>query len=167
MFILPSEETPFLPRYTLTSGVKGLPGESSCKPWRLTYTGVWVDWSMGLARGTTITLSSSNGNLLAFIATFVTVVSVRLWRILCFASHQALATRGSHDGLYYQRQHILRNTTSPMDAAWHFILQSWYWRGVADKSAGRAIPWAVCGTLYVALFGVLAIFFFPDIRRRV
>lgn len=123
------------------------------------YTGIWTDWSRGRVAGATITLSSRDaGFLLAFIAAFVTVIATRLWRILSFAAYHALASNGRHDGLHYQRQFVLRNTTSPMGAAWVFLLQSWHWRGVANRSFLRTFPWAAFGLLYVIAFGILAVF---------
>ncbi|KAK7428375.1 hypothetical protein QQZ08_005132 [Neonectria magnoliae] len=123
------------------------------------YTGIWTDWSEGRVLGATITLSSRNAGLLvAFIATFVAVIAARLWRILSFVAHQTLAFGGEHDGLYYQRQYIFRNTTSPISAVWLFVQQAWYWRGSADNVFPRTIPWAIFGACYVLSFGVLAVF---------
>ncbi|EXA31818.1 hypothetical protein FOVG_16960 [Fusarium oxysporum f. sp. pisi HDV247] len=105
------------------------------------YTGSWTDWSRGSVLGATITLSSRDTSLLlAFIAAFVTVIAVRLWVIICFTVHQILSTNGKHDGLYYQRQVILRNTKSAPAAAWLFLQQAWYWRGIAISAVTRTIP---------------------------
>ncbi|OLN96618.1 hypothetical protein CCHL11_00915 [Colletotrichum chlorophyti] len=123
------------------------------------YTGVWTDWSRGPVYGKTITLSTRDGGfLLAFIATFVTFLAARTWRIVIFGAHQSLASGGKHDGLHYQRQFILRNTTSPTAATWFFFLQAWYWRKLADRAFLRTIPWVICGILYAAVFAIAAIF---------
>ncbi|KAH7152102.1 hypothetical protein B0J13DRAFT_658430 [Dactylonectria estremocensis] len=81
-----------------------------------------------------------------------------MWRIVIFAAHQSLAAGGQHDGLYYQRQFILRNITSPIAATWFFLQQSWYWRQSANRALVRTILWALCGIVYVALFAVTPIF---------
>lgn len=136
---------------------------------------------MGRLRGATITLSSANGALLlAFIATFITLVSIRLWRIISFTIHQLHATHKAHDGLHFQRQvrisirltacdfiqiltsyhtfqHTLRNTSSPASAAKTFILQLWYWRQTR-MIVLRTIPWAFFSLTYIGIFAVLAIF---------
>lgn len=82
------------------------------------HTGLWVDWTHSRVAGATITPSARDGAfLLAFAATFVTIVAARTWRMVSFVCHQALASGGKHDGLYYQRQLILRNTPTPVSAA--------------------------------------------------
>jgi hypothetical protein len=113
---------------------------------------------MGRWRGTTITLSQGDGALLlAFVATFIALVSIRLWRITSFALHQLHATNRAHDGLHFQRQHTLRNTTSPAAAAKIFVLQLWYWRKTKHV-VWRTLPWAIFTLLYIAVFAVLAVF---------
>jgi hypothetical protein len=122
------------------------------------YEGVWTDWTMGRWRGTTITLSQGDGAfILAFIAAFIALVSMRLWRIISFTLHQIHATNRAHDGLHFQRQHTLRNTTSPAAAAKIFILQLWYWRKT-KQVVWRTLPWVIFALLYIAVFTILAVF---------
>ena len=122
------------------------------------YEGLWVDWTMGRWKGATITLSQADGALLlAFVATFIAIVSMRLWRIISFTIHQIHATHRAHDGLHFQRQHTLRNTTSPAAAAKVFILQLWYWRQT-KRVVWRTLPWAVFALVYIGVFAVLAVF---------
>jgi hypothetical protein len=122
------------------------------------YEGFWIDWSMGRLRGATITLSSANGALLlALIATFIALVSLHLWRIISFVIHQVHSTHKAHDGLHFQRQHTLRNTSSPAAAAKMFFLQLWYWRRTRGV-VWRTLPWALFATAYICAFAVLAIF---------
>lgn len=123
------------------------------------YTGTWIDWSRRPILGATITLSSRDASLLlAFIAAFVTIVAIRLWVIVSFSAHQLLATGHKHDGLYYQRQVILRNAKSAPAAAWLFLQQAWYWRGIAKSAIVRTIPLAVFCIFYFIGFTLLAIF---------
>ncbi|KAH7156176.1 hypothetical protein EDB81DRAFT_928155 [Dactylonectria macrodidyma] len=122
------------------------------------YTGFWTDWDRGPVLGATVTLSARNGGLLlAFLAVMVTIVAIRLWRILSFAAHQVLASNSLHDGLYYQRQHILRNASSPGAAIWLFLQQAWHWRRVADHALFRTVPWAVFAMLYLVLFAATSV----------
>lgn len=74
------------------------------------YLGAWTNWSHGKISGLTITLTNQNGALLtAFLALFVTFTSTCFWRILSFTLHQHLSSSSAQDGLYHQRQSILRN----------------------------------------------------------
>src|SRR5687768_8142521 len=122
------------------------------------YTGLWTDWDRGRVYGATITLSARSGAvLLAFLAFFVTIAALRLWRLLTYAIHQLLHSPGAHDGLYYQRQYILRNVTSPSTAAWLFAQQAWYWRRVADHAVMRSVPSALFSLAYLLLFAAVSI----------
>lgn len=113
---------------------------------------------MGRVRGATITLSSENGALLlALVATFIALVSIRLWRIISFAIHQIHSSHAAHDGLHFQRQHTLRNNSSPAAAAKMFFLQLWYWRRTKGV-VWRTLPWAIFASVYIAAFAVLAVF---------
>ncbi|CEF78782.1 unnamed protein product [Fusarium graminearum] len=123
------------------------------------YTGSWTDWSRGRVLGATLTLSSRDSSLLlAFIAAFVTVVAIRLWLIIAFTAHQLAAAGGKHDGLYYQRQVILRNVKSAPAAAWLFLQQAWHWRGIAGSSFSRTLPLALFCIIYSVGFAILAVF---------
>lgn len=123
------------------------------------YKGVWINWSQNPVLGATLTLGERESGLLtAFIATFVTVVAAQLWKILSFTIHQARSRRALRDGLYHQQQVVFRNSVTPGSAAWTFLLQLWYWSGHARRSLMRTLPWAAFATIYVVVFGVLAIF---------
>ena len=53
------------------------------------YLGPWVNWEAGRFKGSQITLSSLNAQILSsFLGIFVTVVGVQLWQIISFAAHQ-------------------------------------------------------------------------------
>jgi len=100
------------------------------------YLGVWTNWSKGAVLGRTLTLSRSDGNLLiAFFAFFVGFVGNRLWRILCFALHSKLSSSKARDGVYHQRQAVLRNASTAIDGLVFSIQIIWAWRRVAGR------PW--------------------------
>lgn len=123
------------------------------------YLGPWVNWSHGLVKGATITLSQRDGGLLtAFLATFVTIVGNELWKIICFILHQIRSRGGSQDGLYHQQQVILRTSPTPGGASWVFLKQIWPWRRRAPHAFWRTLPWAILSLIYLAAIGVAAIF---------
>ncbi|KAI1740921.1 hypothetical protein F4680DRAFT_465117 [Xylaria scruposa] len=90
------------------------------------YVGVWTNWSRGQVLGLTLTLKREEANLLiAFTAFFITFVSTRCWRIMCFAFHRQYATNDSRDAVHHQRQAILRNSSTPESGLQLFLRLIW------------------------------------------
>ncbi|KAK4162931.1 hypothetical protein QBC43DRAFT_214124, partial [Cladorrhinum sp. PSN259] len=120
------------------------------------YTGIWVNWSRGPIMGSTLTLTRDRGNLLiAFTAFFVAFISTRLWRVLCFAFHRYYSTPQARDGLYHQRQALLRNSSSPDWGLWSLGQLGWAWRHVAEtRSLLRILPAAFAAALCTVGFAV-------------
>lgn len=107
------------------------------------YLGVWTNWSLGgRVTGSIITLTHRNGALLtAFLAIFVTFSGSRLWRLSCFALYQFLTKPDiSQDGLYHQRQAILRNATDSTSGSVKLLQSFWAWRLKANHPRSRVIP---------------------------
>lgn len=91
--------------------------------------------------GATLTISRTDGNyLLSFTAFFVSLVSVRFWRILCCLIHNRLSTPVPRDALHHQRQAILRNSGSATSDLWTLVLLVWSWRGTAARLLARTMP---------------------------
>lgn len=83
------------------------------------FLGVWTDWSHGPIAGATLTLTQRNGGfLIAFIALYVTVTGGRFWTIVAFIAHILQSSDTVRDGIYHQRQAILRNTNSSVLGLW-------------------------------------------------
>jgi hypothetical protein len=123
------------------------------------YHGPWVNWSHGLIRGATLTLAEESGSLLtAFIATFVTIVGGSLWKIVCYALHQARSSHKQQDGLYHQQQVILRTSPTPIGASWAFFQQTICWTGRVKRPILRTLPWAVFGVAYMTAIALMAVF---------
>ena len=119
------------------------------------YLGVWTNWSKGgRISGSVITISHRNGALLtAFLALFITFTSSRLWRIACFALHQLLLSEAvPQDGLYHQRQAILRNTLDEKTAMISFIRILLAWRSKALRPFLRLLPLATLSALITVAF---------------
>ena len=68
-----------------------------------------------------------------------------------------MAADGPHDGLYFQRQHILRHSTTPADSAWMLLQQAWHWRKTVRKTWLRTLPWASLALVYLGLSAALSI----------
>lgn len=122
------------------------------------YHGIWTNWSRGRIMGATLTLSRTDGNyLLAFTAFFISMVSARFWRILCFIAHNKFSTPEPRDALHHQRQAILRNSASAPSSLWTILQLIWTWRRVADRLFARAMPVVltavVCATAFTVAGG--------------
>ncbi|KAF8855010.1 hypothetical protein BDZ45DRAFT_757737 [Acephala macrosclerotiorum] len=114
------------------------------------YKGGWFNWSHESAFASTLTLSSrSGGFLLSFLSVYVTLASGRFWIIIAFLIHQERAYYPEDDGMHFQHQAILRNTSSPTAAVMKFIKIAWRWRGRSVNPIRRSLP-----VLAVALFTI-------------
>lgn len=123
------------------------------------YTGFWTNWSYGSIQGATITLNNRDGGLLtAFVALFVTFVGRRLWRLFCFVAHMLHTKKIQQDGLYHQRQAILRNAASGLDALEQFVQLVWNQRARRQKSLLRVVPLISISIFMTAAFYVASIF---------
>lgn len=126
------------------------------------YLGAWTNWALGgRVTGSTITLDQRNGVLLtAFLAVFITFASSKLWRITCFALHQLFLSDpdSRQDGLYHQRQAVLRNTVDERTGLVNFIRILWAWRKRADRPYYRILPMVIFSLLNTAVFSVASIF---------
>lgn len=105
------------------------------------YTGYWVNWSRGPVLGATYTTTREKGNLLiAFTALFVAYIAPRLWRIVCILFHRCYATGRRSDGLHYQRQVVLRNSSSAENSVWVLGQLLWFWSGSGQRPFRRLLP---------------------------
>lgn len=119
------------------------------------YHGIWTNWSRGRIMGATLTLSRTDGNyLLAFTAFFISMVSARFWRILCFIAHNKFSTPEPRDALHHQRQAILRNSASAPSSLWTILQLIWTWRRVADRLLVRSMPVILTAVLCATAFTV-------------
>lgn len=126
---------------------------SNSDPYYEIYTGVWTNWSKGSIFGRTLTLQRRDGDLLiAFVALFVTIVGTSFWRLACFALHSLFSSEASRDGIYHQRQAILRNSANGASGLWHLLraLNAWRKRGV--KPYQRILPVITFAALCLAIF---------------
>ena len=122
------------------------------------HLGFWINWSYSSIQGATITLTHQHGAfLVAFLAIFVGVVGKSLWRIFCFALHSTLSSSTSQDGLYHQRQVILRNSTNSFDGFMELVRSYWAWRKKAQRAHLRLVPTILFALLTSVAFGVAGI----------
>ncbi|KAL6708154.1 hypothetical protein ACN47E_003338 [Coniothyrium glycines] len=123
--------------------------------------GFWTNWSHGKIQGATVTLTRQNGGfLIAFLAIFIGMVGKSFWRLGCFALHRYFSSAEPQDGVYHQRQAILRNSDTAQDGAWRLLMSMFAWRSGqrARKPILRLLPIVVAAFVMSALFGVASIF---------
>lgn len=105
------------------------------------YRGIWTNWSRGPIFGLTLTLTRRNGDLLiAFLALFVTIVGTSFWRIACFFIHNLYSSETPRDGLYHQRQAILRNSANGSSGLVSLAQSLWAWRRKSKNPFKRILP---------------------------
>lgn len=115
------------------------------------YHGVWINWSRGPVFGATITMTRRDGALLiAFIALFVTLVGTSFWRLSCFTLHYIYSTEVAQDGLYHQRQAILRNSANGASGLWRLGQSLYKWQA-SDKGAYRRLAPLIILTVVVLI----------------
>jgi hypothetical protein len=106
-----------------------------------------------------LTLTRKDGALLiSFIAIFIALSGKSFWRICCFVIHRCLSTTTPQDGLYHQRQAILRNADTPEDGAWRIVQVLLAWRSNARRPMLRLLPLAVLASLTFSVLLVGGIF---------
>lgn len=124
------------------------------------YLGFWTNWSYGRIRGATLTLTQRDGGLLlAFLALFATIAGTCFWRIACLAIHHALYSGTSQDGIYHQRQAVLRNAANGTSGLWSLLQINWTWRRhTQSRPYWRILPLATFTLTIVCVFSLASIF---------
>ncbi|KAF1983251.1 hypothetical protein K402DRAFT_319465, partial [Aulographum hederae CBS 113979] len=123
------------------------------------HLGSWINWSRGPILGATITLTRRDGGLLTeFLALFVTFVGTCFFRISCFFIHSWLSVECGQDGLYHQRQAILRNAANALSAWWSFATLVRVWRGRAPRLYVRILPLIAFIVFVIGCFTIAGIF---------
>ncbi|EAT82077.1 hypothetical protein HBH56_105310 [Parastagonospora nodorum] len=123
--------------------------------------GFWTNWSNGKILGATMTTSRQNGGfLIAFLAIFVGMAGKSFWRLGCFTIHCYLSSAEPQDGVYHQRQAILRNSDTAFDGVARLFALMFAWRSGlrAQRSLLRLLPTVIMAFIISAAFGVASVF---------
>jgi hypothetical protein len=123
------------------------------------YTGIWINWSHGIINGATLTLNRGDANLLiASLAIFVGLVGTRIWRISCFIIHQLYSTQSAQNGLYHQRQALLRNSPNATSGLTGLLGVLWTWRHAGRVSYYQTLPVVLYAGLIIVALTLASIF---------
>jgi len=119
--------------------------------------GFWIDYTHGPVFGATVTLSSSDANLIiAVLSVLVTFTGSHLWDLIAFIRFWMGASSQPRSAFYHQLQILVRNITSPgaflLKIA--FIRWSWRSRSYLFSVAAVAVPAILCsaGFLVAGIF---------------
>jgi hypothetical protein len=105
------------------------------------YKGFWINRSLGTVRGTTLTLDRQAGGLIiAFLALFIAATARSFWKITRFLVHATGSTLSKQDGVYHQRQAVLRNQSLALDAVLGLCRLSYVWRDRANGGQQQILP---------------------------
>ncbi|KAF2267718.1 hypothetical protein CC78DRAFT_576718 [Lojkania enalia] len=124
------------------------------------FIGSWINWSQGKVAGATLTLGQKEGGfLIAFLALYVTFTGTCYWRVTAFIIHQLLCRKTAQDGMYHQRQALLRNTDGSASAFFKFLRMVLSWRSQNKKSLIQRI-WApvLLSFITMSAFAVASVF---------
>jgi hypothetical protein len=105
------------------------------------YKGFWINQSLGTVRGATLTLDRQAGGLIiTFLALFIAAAARSFWKITRFLVYANGSNLSNQDGVYHQRQAILRNQSLALDAVLDLCRLSYVWRDRAKGSQQRILP---------------------------
>jgi hypothetical protein len=106
------------------------------------YEGFWTNYAYGRVGGATLTLDRQRGAvLIAFLALYVGLAGQGCWRISRFYLHRVFSSFVNPDGIYNQRQAILRNSETSLAAALAFVQTNIAWRKQhVERTQTRLLP---------------------------
>lgn len=105
----------------------------------------------------TLTVTKENGDLLiAFLAFYVALIGTRFWRLSCLALHRLYSTNVRTDGLYHQRQALLRNGPNAESGILTLVQLAWIWKRLANRVWARILPVLSFSLLCFAFWSVAA-----------
>ncbi|KAF2186095.1 hypothetical protein K469DRAFT_777276 [Zopfia rhizophila CBS 207.26] len=117
------------------------------------HCGFWINWSKGAVYGSTLTLPTSWGLVLASVlALFLKLAGEHLWGIICFAIHQLNSTPKKQDDMYHQLQLILRNTESTATLISNSIKLGHGHKGARFETYRRSLLLVILGGFHTLAF---------------
>jgi hypothetical protein len=123
------------------------------------HAGFWTNWSKGPITGSTLTLSSRNGNILiAVLALFISLSGGQSWSILSLLTHEVCTTKAAKDGAWHQQQACCA-TAARMSTHYGSCRRlAGRGRRQSIRSVRRSLSLILLGLLHLALFFVAGIF---------
>ncbi|KAF2438610.1 hypothetical protein P171DRAFT_491268 [Karstenula rhodostoma CBS 690.94] len=130
------------------------------------YTGFWINRTLDTPYGATLTLSrQSEGFLIAFLTVYVGFVGTSVWMIARFCLHFAFSARLRPDGIYHQRQVLLKNSKTAPEALQDAFYLLWAWRKRSKGGFWRVFP-VVVGAATIASATAFASIFSSRVTEK-
>jgi hypothetical protein len=99
------------------------------------FLGLWVNWTRGQVAGSTITMTSAHGIILAScLAIYIQISGTHLWHLLRYLMHQLRTTERATHPMQRQIQAVLKNNNSAIAMSIQLLRVAWAWRA-------RSPPW--------------------------
>src|SRR6201999_4030966 len=81
-----------------------------------------------------------------------------LWAMICFGTHQYLASTSRQDGLFWKVLVLLRSEMSELGISWRLLEIGWLRRRQPPKARKRLIPLIILCILHFVVFAVAGLF---------
>ncbi|PSN65906.1 hypothetical protein BS50DRAFT_677234 [Corynespora cassiicola Philippines] len=122
------------------------------------FQGFWINHSFGNINGATLTLNRDGGSIfIAFLALYVGATGRAFWKILRCILFFCFSSMSAPDGVYLQRQAILRNSLLSLDAGFDFGEILYAWNRKASSVKRRLAPVGALSILVATLFAAAGI----------
>ncbi|KAF2691131.1 hypothetical protein K458DRAFT_438815 [Lentithecium fluviatile CBS 122367] len=123
------------------------------------FTGFWINRAYGSCYGATLTLRRQHGGfLIAFLAIYVSLTGKSFWKIARFLLHSYFSSAATTDGVYHQRQNVLRNAKAAPDAVAEVFWIMLAWRPRARRTVSRLMFVMVVAFFVTAGFVTAGVF---------
>ncbi|PSN62924.1 hypothetical protein BS50DRAFT_679329 [Corynespora cassiicola Philippines] len=122
------------------------------------FQGFWINHSLGSIEGATLTLNRDGGNILiAFLALYVGAAGRGSWKVLRCILFFCFSSTSTPDGVYLQRQAVLRNSLLSLDAGFEFGEILFAWNRKASRVKRRIAPVGTLSILVATFFAAAGI----------
>jgi hypothetical protein len=117
----------------------------------------------GRVLGSTLTVPDQYAFIINSLFTiFVTAIGGYTWSIICYVFYQFRATQDERDGLYHEKQVILRTGLPATTLLWRFLRLAWAWRSHTSHAFLRTGPLAS-----ITLFHILVVLLLGTFSSKV
>ncbi|KAH7087776.1 hypothetical protein FB567DRAFT_353579 [Paraphoma chrysanthemicola] len=105
---------------------------------RFVKKGFWINRAHGQVMGQTLTVEARTGTVIVALLTILASIgTAQLWNLFTFLLHQYQADGQDADGLFWQRQALLRTMPTPTALMADSLKLSWTWKNKVPRALLR------------------------------